>query len=95
MLQEFHGQATCGSRPDALSHQQAADLVEAFTRFSVQDVTVPIVRAAIETRRRFNVWYGGAAIIEAARELGCTQLLSEDLSHGQDYNGVTVVNPFA
>ncbi len=95
MLQEFHGQATCGSRPDALSHHQAAALVKAFTRFSVQDVTVPIVRAAIETRRRFNVSYWDAAIIEAAREHGCTELLSEDLSHGQDYNGVTVMNPFA
>jgi predicted nucleic acid-binding protein len=69
-------------------------LVEAFTRFSIQDVTVPIVRAAIETMQRFNVSYWDAAIIEAARESGCNDLLSEDLSDGQDYNGVTVVNPF-
>lgn len=44
--------------------------------------------------QRFNVSYWDAAIIEAARESGCTELLSEDLSNGQDYNGVTVVNPF-
>jgi predicted nucleic acid-binding protein len=94
VLQEFYVQATRRSRPDALSHHQAAAMVEAFTRFPVQDVTVPIVRAAIETMRRFDLSYWDAAIIEAARELGCTRLLSEDLSHGQDYNGVTVVNPF-
>jgi len=95
VLQEFYVQATRASRPDALSHSQATALVEAFTRFFIQDVTVPIVRAAIETLQRFDVSYWDAAIIEAARESGCTELLSEDLSHGQDYNGVTVVNPFA
>ncbi len=94
VLQEFYVQATRSSRPDPLSHSQAAALVEAFTRFSIQDVTVSIVRAAIETMQRFNVSYWDAAIIEAARESGCTELLSEDLSDGQDYNGVTVVNPF-
>lgn len=30
----------------------------------------------------------------AAKAARCRQLLSEDLSHGQDYDGVTVVNPF-
>jgi predicted nucleic acid-binding protein len=94
VLQEFYVQATRRSRPDALSYHQAATLVEAFTRFSVQDVTLSIVRAAIETMQRFDVSYWDAAIIEAARETGCTELLSEDLSHGQNYNGVTVVDPF-
>ena len=94
VLQEFYVQATRASRPDALPQAQAEALVEAFTRFPIQDVTVPIVRAAIETMRRFDLSYWDAAIIEAARESGCSELLSEDLSHGQDYNGVTVVNPF-
>jgi ribonuclease Z len=34
------------------------------------------------------------AVIEAARLQGCDVLLSEDLSAGQDYGGVRVVNPF-
>jgi predicted nucleic acid-binding protein len=33
-------------------------------------------------------------VIEAARALGCKIVLSEDLSDGQDYGGITVVNPF-
>ncbi len=94
VLQEFYVQATRASRPDAVSHAQAAALVEAFTRFFVQNVTVPIVLAAIETMQRFDASYWDAAIIESARESGCAELLSEDLSHGQDYNGVTVMNPF-
>jgi predicted nucleic acid-binding protein len=46
------------------------------------------------TRQRFAISYRDAAILEAARALGCEEVLSEDLSHGQDYDGVFVVNPF-
>jgi predicted nucleic acid-binding protein len=35
------------------------------------------------------------AIVEAARALGCQEVLSEDLNVGQNYGGVRVVNPFA
>lgn len=35
-----------------------------------------------------------ATIIEAARLLDAPVVLSEDLNDGQDYGGVTVVNPF-
>ena len=36
-----------------------------------------------------------AAILEAARTSGCSVVLSEDLGDGQDYDGLTVENPFA
>jgi predicted nucleic acid-binding protein len=53
-----------------------------------------MVLSAIEIRRRFIISYWDAAIIEAARALGCEVVLSEDLSDGQDYAGVRVENPF-
>jgi predicted nucleic acid-binding protein len=52
------------------------------------------VFAAVESCRHFRVSYWDAAIIEAARTLGCDVVLSEDLSHSQDYDGVRVENPF-
>jgi len=94
VLQEFFVQATRSTRDDALSHEQATNLVTAFTRFPVQEITVELVQSAMASQRRFNLSYWDAAIIEAARLLGCDQVLSEDLSHGQDYDGVMVVNPF-
>ena len=45
-------------------------------------------------REKFRISYWDAAIIEASRALGCDQLLSEDLSDGQNYDGVVVTNPF-
>lgn len=94
VLQEFYVQATRASRPDALSHDQARKLVESFMRFTVADVTPRLALAAIATHHRFRISYWDAAILEAARSLGCGTVLSEDLNDGQDYAGVVVRNPF-
>lgn len=69
-------------------------LVKAFSRFRVQELTLALVRAALASGKRFRVSYWDAAIIEAARSLGCRTVLSEDLAHGRDYGGVTIENPF-
>jgi len=95
VLQEFYVQATRSTRSDRLSHEQAATLVEAFLRFPVQETTVALMRAGLETASRFGLSYWDAAIVEAARGLGCAVLLSEDMADGADYRGVRVVNPFA
>jgi predicted nucleic acid-binding protein len=93
VLQEFYVQATHDSRVERLTHEQAVALVESFTRFAVQQTTVSVVRAAMATRERFDISYWDAAIIEAARSLGCDVVLSEDMNVGQDYGGVRVENP--
>lgn len=95
VLQEFYVQATRPSRPDPLSHEQARRLIESFLRFPVQEITVEIVQAAMETHHRYQISYWDAAILEAARTLGCSTVVSEDLNTGQDYGGVQVENPFS
>ncbi len=45
-------------------------------------------------RERYQISYWDAAIVAAAAELGCSALYSEDLSHGQFYGTVQVINPF-
>ena len=94
VLQEFYVQTTRSTREDALSHRQAVDLVTAFARFPVQPTTVPLVRAAMASRDRFGLSYWDAAIVGAARMLGCEQVLSEDHADGQSDGGMVVVNPF-
>ena len=94
VLQEFYVQATRASRSDAISHEQAAGLVEAWCRFPVQAVDMQVMRAALATRMRFGISYWDAAILEAARALGCTTVLSEDLDDATDYDGIHVEDPF-
>lgn len=94
VLQEFYVQATHPARRGALDHREAVDFVATFARFPVQETTLDLVYAAIAGAARYRISYWDAAIIEAARMLGCDQVLSEDLSHGQDYDGAVVINPF-
>ena len=53
-----------------------------------------LLLAAAATCQRFGVSYWDAAILEAARSLGCDLVLSEDLGDGRNYAGVRVENPF-
>jgi predicted nucleic acid-binding protein len=94
VLQEFYVQATRPSRRDPLSHAQAMALVEAFLRFPVQELTVGILKGAMVGCHLFQLSYWDAAIVEAARALGCPTVLSEDLAHGREYDGIVVENPF-
>ena len=94
VLQEFYVQATRSGKSSRLTHDHAALLVESFLRFPVQETTLALLRAALAAKEQFQISYWDAAIVEAARALGCDTILSEDLSHGQDYDGVTVIDPF-
>lgn len=94
VLQEFYVQATRPARRAHLTHEQATLLIESFLRYPVQETTLQLMLSALAAKERFRVSYWDAAIIEAARARGCDTILSEDLSHGRDYAGVHVLNPF-
>lgn len=94
VFQEFYAQATRPSRPDALRHDEAVALIESWKRFSIQDITLGLLDAALIAKDRWQLSYWDAAIIEAARLSKCDTVISEDLNAGQSFEGVTVVNPF-
>lgn len=94
VLQEFYVQATHVRRPDALPHDIAARLIQKWLRFRIQETTVAVLQSALALKDRYQISYWDAAILAAAKSARCQQLLSEDLSHGQDYDGITVINPF-
>ena len=94
VLQEFYVQATRATRPDRLPHDTAAGLVVAWTRFRVQPLDLRVLAGALEIRKVHGYSYWDSAIIAAARGLGCAELYSEDMAHGHQIDGVTIVNPF-
>ena len=95
VLQEFYWQATRAGRSGSLTHDRVRLFVESMDRYPIQEVTFGVVVAALALVERYRISYWDAAIVAAAKALGCTELLSEDLSDGQDYDGVVVRNPFA
>ena len=94
VLQEFYVQATRPTRPDAIEHDIAVGLIRAWLRFKVQEITLPVMTGALEIKENFGLSYWDAAIVAAARALGCRELLSEDMSHGREIDCVTIINPF-
>lgn len=95
VLQEFYWQVTRQGREHSLSHEHATLLVESMSRYPIHDISFDLVMTALRLTERYQLSYWDAAIVAAARLLGCRELLSEDLSDGQEYDGVTVRNPFA
>lgn len=49
---------------------------------------------AIRIQQRYQLSFWDAMIVWSAVRLGCAVLWSEDLNHGQTYEGVRVQNPF-
>lgn len=94
VFQEFYVQATHPRRPDALPHEFAVRLIKKWMRFRVQDNTFSVMSNALEIKARYGTSFWDAAILAAAQSARCDELLTEDLSHGQRYGSVTVVNPF-
>jgi predicted nucleic acid-binding protein len=91
---EFFVNATSVKRPFRLPAADAANLVEAWFAFPTLDISPALFRAAIDIQQRFQLSYWDAAILAAAKQLGCCTVYSEDLNDGQNYDGVTVINPF-
>ena len=77
-----------------LSDQEALEYVRALTEWHVVEMSQSLVLAALDVSRQMQLSIWDSAILEAAREAGCMRLLSEDLTAGRDYGGVTVENPF-
>ncbi|MBC9882025.1 PIN domain-containing protein [Bradyrhizobium sp. INPA01-394B] len=66
-------------------------------RFRFPDI-VPLTSdthaAALALARDHTLAFYDALIIAAAIEAGCDTLYSEDLQHGRNIGGLTIVNPF-
>ena len=97
VLQEFYVNATAAKRQGAraaLGSDQALSAIEKFLHYPTIPVTETLLREAIRIKKRHMISYWDAAIVAAALELGATTIYTEDLNHGQSYEGVVVVNPF-
>jgi predicted nucleic acid-binding protein len=94
VLQEFYVQATRQTRSDAIAHDLAAGLIRTWLRFKVQEISVSIMAGALDIKATYGLSYWDAAIVAAARALGCRELYSEDMSHGCELEGITIINPF-
>lgn len=94
VLQEFIANAL--RKPAmGISESEIDATLELATHVPVQPVDLELIIKATTLRRRFRLSHWDSTIVAAAQELGCTTLFSEDLSHGQKFEQLRVVNPFS
>jgi predicted nucleic acid-binding protein len=93
VIQEFISAAL--RRPAlGLGEAQIDSWLEFFTPEQVELLTLPVLRHAVVLRRRYQLSHWDSTIVAAALAAGCETLFSEDLSHGQVFDFLTVCNPF-
>jgi predicted nucleic acid-binding protein len=93
VLQEFYVNVT-RKLASPLPTEVAEARVRDFSRLPLVRVDAPLILAAIARSRRMGFSFWDALILEAALAAGADRLLTEDLRHGQEIEGLRVENPF-
>jgi predicted nucleic acid-binding protein len=93
VLGEFY--ATMRKRQhERLPINEAQAWVRLLSNYSKLDIDQALVQSAMFIAERFQVQFWDAALIAASERLKISTLYTEDMSHGQKYGSVTVINPF-
>jgi predicted nucleic acid-binding protein len=92
-LQEFYVTVTRKINMP-LDHQTARQILADLAQWRLHAPKTSDLLQAIDLQRDYQLSFWDAQIVQSAASLGCRQLLSEDLNHGQAYGEVKVINPF-
>jgi predicted nucleic acid-binding protein len=63
--------------------------------FALRIPSEGIFQVSFDLSSRFSLSHWDSMLLPACKEAGVTTLYSEDLAAGMNYDGVTIVNPFA
>lgn len=93
VLEEFYVTVT-RKLAAPVPEDKAERMVRSFAALPVVTTDAALVLAAVVLARRNQLSLWDALIVAAAKAGGASELLSEDLQHGQVIEGIRVVNPF-
>ena len=93
VLQEYYATTTRKLEP-GLSPEQARADVRDLLAWRPVPVDAEAIEAGWSVEDRFGLSCWDALIVATAKIAGCEYLLTEDLQHGAELDGLRVVNPF-
>jgi predicted nucleic acid-binding protein len=85
VMQEFYS-AAIAKKHLQMTHNEALAVLQSLSAFPICSITPELVLEAIDRKTRFGISYWDAAILSAAKQLGCDVVYSEDLNTGQIYD---------
>jgi predicted nucleic acid-binding protein len=93
VLQEFYVNVT-RKTSQPFSAEQAKRAIQTLSHWTVFSPQPQDILAAIDLSVRYQISFWDSLVIRSAQQTGCKTLWTEDLAHGQEYDGVVVQNPF-
>ena len=93
VLQEYYNNATRKLKP-GLPETVAREDIRALLAWKPMQVDAVLLDMAWTLTDRFGFSWWDAQIVAAAKRLACARLLSEDMQHGLNVDGMLIVNPF-
>jgi predicted nucleic acid-binding protein len=93
VLEEFYATTTRKLTP-GLSKPEAQREVRDLVAWRPVVIDRIVLEDAWSIERQFRLAFWDSVIVAAARAAACRYLLTEDLQHRQDLDGLVVVNPF-
>lgn len=93
VLNEYFVNVTRKLKP-GLTPAEAWDDIEALGVWDPLPMDMVLLQRGYTIQRRYGLSWWDSLIVAAAEAAGCTTILSEDLTHGAEYFGITVENPF-
>lgn len=90
VLQEMH----VNLEKRRVARAKASQIIRDYAHWPVVDNTLDLFLSAVGEQARWQISLWDALILAAARVSGASELITEDLNHGQDYEGVRAINPF-
>lgn len=93
VLQEFYVNVT-RKIENPLPKSKARGIIESYLAWPVELNDAGTVLSASEIEERYMLSFWDAMIVASARKAKAEKLLTEDLNHGQEIEGILVENPF-
>lgn len=94
VLNEYYVNVTQKLKPGLTQAEAWSDL-EALHAWEPIPITFNLLARGYHIQTRYRLSWWDSLIVAAAVDSNCNEILSEDLSSGQVYEGIPVINPFA
>jgi len=93
--QVLHEFVNAAIRKLGLPLETVRQRVRLYARFETVGASAAAALEALDLHTLHQISFWDALIVQAARQSGCVQVLTEDLQAGAVIGGVRIVNPFA
>ena len=93
VLQEFYVVVT-QKVSNPISSTDASRIISDLSHWRIHEPAFEDLLSAIDLQQRYSLSFWDAMVVHSAARLRCQVIWSEDMSHGQVYEGIRLINPF-